>query len=559
MGHRSITLLRFVLPAILVAAFSAITGATYAASDVHLILVSDHADPDLGEGFEANTNSLANVLISNFARGQIKITEVCQPVAGPGNVWKPLTAEMVRNAIKRVPVDSDDTLIVYLSCHGYFDPAVGNYFAFAEAEQGFSRQSIINEIKARNPRLGGIITDACQNYKRMPLDEESQASMAMFKPATARLMRSLFLEHSGFLDWSAAAEGEFAVYYNNYRSFLNVDQRSLRRIRSSHGPGADPPYKGTWQSLRISSNAPGVDSVTVRGGLFTEAFVSVANDNMDRSLTWHEFHELVKRKTASEYKKEVPDGQIDVGGFSQHQPEQTVTLTAAPVKSGTRPGPPSPRPRPKPPVPDPMPDPGPRPLPPPPDPTPAKFEIAGRWRCSCGDIWNLTRNGQKVTGTESNDKESADVNGVFDGKEFRFLYRAMNGSNGNGVMVPGKSGTKMAIRIAWNNGTTTDAIATRIENSPAATIAGRWQCSCGQVWTLAQNGNRVTGSESRRDGGSNSVSGTFDGSQFIFSYADPRKGSGSGIFNLNSAGSKMNGRIDWQRTTTPSTPTLTRF
>lgn len=518
--------------ALLVALAVSVSGSTvHGAADFHLILAGDHGDPDLGEGFEANTNALAGLLIPSVAPEQLKITEVSRKVAGSDSVWQPLTAEMLRTAIRRVPVDRDDTLIVYIACHGYFDPAAGNYFAFAGQKESFSRQSIIREIQARNPRLGGIITDTCQNYKRMPLDEESQQAAGAFQPGTAALWQSLLFEHEGFLDWSAAQQGQFAVYYNNYQAFLNVNPQSIRRISSVVGPGADPPYKGTWRTLSISSDDPDAETVVIRGGLFTESFVSVATENLQRRLNWSQLHELVKERTSSEYRKEVPNGKIDVGGFFRDQPDQTVTLTTIPSRAAA---PPSPAP-----------------------PTdPARFEIAGRWQCSCGDIWNLKRNGNKVTGTESNAQRSADVSGTFDGREFRFRYLPSKGTSGSGVMVPEKSGRRMNIRIAWDNGVTTTAVATRIA-IPHNSITGRWRCSCGQIWTLQQQGTRVTGSESDGRGGANRVFGTFNGQEFVFSYADPRKGNGSGVFQFTPATMKMSGRIDWPETLKPSLPTLT--
>lgn len=498
-----------------------------AAVVLHLIIVSDHSDPDLGEGFQLNTIHLKDLFTDTVAQENLKITEVCTKA---GAAWKPLTADMVRKQIRSASVSAEDALVVYIACHGYFDPAVGNFFAFSDQQQGFSRESIIKEIKARKPRLGGLITDSCAQYKRMDLDEESYDRLRQIHAVTAPLWQSLFFEQQGFLDWSAAAKGEFAVYYNNYRPFLTVDRNDVVRRQTPNG-------------FTIVDNTGTIDNVEARGGLFTEAIISVARQNMQRRLDWKQFHSLVKRETSSEYRREVPGGMIDAGGFEKEQADQTVTLTAFPDRGG--------RLRPDPPQPDP---PGPGPLPPKPD--PAVFEIAGRWQCSCGDIWDLTRNGQKVTGTESNAQESSDVSGVYDGQQFSFYYQKQNGSSGNGTMVPSASGRTMAIRIKWSNGATTSATASRIETS-SSEIAGRWRCSCGQIWTLDQNGDDVTGSESSRSG-PNRVIGTFDGARFVFTYDDPQKGRGRGVFELSDSGATMGGRIDWP-SAAPSTPTLTRI
>lgn len=376
-----------------------------AAQDLHLLIVSDEGDPELGEGFAVNKNRLADLLINNVAARNLKITDLygqadraqfeARRAANqaifdrtgnwPTNPPANLTYDLLVQTIRSLPVDADDTLIVYLACHGYFDPKVGNYFAFAGAERGFSRQSIINEINARRPRLGGIISDACQEYARMELEETAQSPLDDELLVTSPLCQSLFFEHRGFLDWSAADEGEFAVYYNNYRTFLSVPPTLLKKnwaaASRSGPPRPDPPpgtaftpepYLFSWQFLRIRQldrpDGDVVRTVQARGGIFTEALVAVAHDRMQQKLDWPQFHALVKQRTASEYRIEVPTGRIDVGGFEREQATQTVMLTSVPerVSSST--------PKPKPPKPTP-----PKPDPPFPAP-PANMQATGNLR-----------------------------------------------------------------------------------------------------------------------------------------------------------------------------------
>jgi len=89
-----------------------------------------------------------------------------------------------------------------------------------------------------------------------------------------------------------------------------------------------------------------------------------------------------------------------------------------------------------------------------------------------------------------------------------------------------------------------------------AHIAGQWNCSCGGLWTLAQQGNAVTGNETDSQS-TNSVSGTFNGSTFSFTYFQSNGSSGTGTFSPNSNLTSMTGTIRWQNGTS-SNPTLTR-
>jgi hypothetical protein len=88
-------------------------------------------------------------------------------------------------------------------------------------------------------------------------------------------------------------------------------------------------------------------------------------------------------------------------------------------------------------------------------------------------------------------------------------------------------------------------------------IVGKWDCSCGAVWTFSQNGNTVTGSEVDAQK-NNRVNGTLNGRTFDFAYINPTGLSGHGTFTNDPSFSTMTGTINWQDGTS-STPTLTRF
>ncbi len=88
-------------------------------------------------------------------------------------------------------------------------------------------------------------------------------------------------------------------------------------------------------------------------------------------------------------------------------------------------------------------------------------------------------------------------------------------------------------------------------------IVGKWNCSCGAVWTFQQNGDTVTGSEVDAQK-NNRVNGTLNGRTFDFDYSNPTGLSGSGTFTADRSFSTMTGTINWQDGTS-STPTLTRF
>lgn len=192
--------------------------------------------------------------------------------------------------------------------------------------------------------------------------------------------------------------------------------------------------------------------------------------------------------------------------------------------------------------------------------------VAGKWKCSCGGTWNLTQNGSRMSGTESGPDGLGSVSGTWSGNEFLFTYVKANGLQGTGVITA--NGDRATGRIDWTEGRPSLPTLTRIKGgglpnrslnmpNPLSTspFVGRWQCSCGDIWTLQQNGNRLTGSETGK-GVSSSVSGSWSGNEFIFSYMKPNGMRASGIMHVN--GDRATARLNWQNGGS-SHPTLTRI
>lgn len=93
-------------------------------------------------------------------------------------------------------------------------------------------------------------------------------------------------------------------------------------------------------------------------------------------------------------------------------------------------------------------------------------------------------------------------------------------------------------------------------NMKFADIDGLWDCSCGAVWTLNQNGATVTGDETDAKD-SNRVVGNLNGRQFTFNYFHQRGYSGVGTFTADPTFTSMTGTIRWQDGSTVN-PKLTR-
>ncbi len=95
-------------------------------------------------------------------------------------------------------------------------------------------------------------------------------------------------------------------------------------------------------------------------------------------------------------------------------------------------------------------------------PKPTSCTSSGRWRCSCGKVWDLRQNGFQLTGSESGNGEHHAVTGNWSGNEFIFRYQSQTGKLGFGVINVHSGGRTASAKILWNDGTSSRPTLTRM-------------------------------------------------------------------------------------------------
>ncbi len=279
-----------------------------AASKLHVLFACDTADPDLGEGFELVNDRLVSTFVQNVSPRELKLSFVN---------GSDLTAKKLKAAIANVPAGASDSLLVYLACHGNFDPSTGTFFRFSSDQSVVTRAQLTTLLKSRRLQFTALVSDACNDYARYPLPQKAMLDTGTRNSPppeikTQPAFRSLFFSQRGFLDLSSSAEGEFAVYFNNYRELLAYKEK-----------GQEPPLSLVQ---KVRSNR--------KGGIFSEALRGLLLSEKSKPLTWQQLIPLVAAKTLQGYKKEVPGGKIMVQGFPKIQPAQTVTAIEMPKSTG---------------------------------------------------------------------------------------------------------------------------------------------------------------------------------------------------------------------------------
>ena len=198
------------------------------AQKVHALLIILGNDRDIRPSVEKNESSMQTLLrqVSENCEVHMTIMKSTDETTGTinektlanGNVTAQsstqqigiIKANQVVQWIRDLRTEGEDTILIYYSGHGSmdavgthilnFDPAVTNDFV--------ARDGLRSRLEQKEARLKMLITDTCSNRVQTP--PPIARVFAKVQSRERRYTKNLFLEHSGFVDITAAADGQYA-------------------------------------------------------------------------------------------------------------------------------------------------------------------------------------------------------------------------------------------------------------------------------------------------------------------------------------------------------------
>ena len=198
------------------------------AQKVHALLIILGNDRDIRGSVEKNESSMQTLLrqVSENCEVHMTIMKSTDETTGTinektlanGNVAAQsslqqlgiIKANQVVQWIRDLRTEGEDTILVYYSGHGSMD-AVGTHILNFDPEvtnDFVARDGLRNSLKQKKGRLKMLITDTCSNRVQTP--PPSARVYAKVQSRERRYTKNLFLEHSGFVDITAAADGQYA-------------------------------------------------------------------------------------------------------------------------------------------------------------------------------------------------------------------------------------------------------------------------------------------------------------------------------------------------------------
>ena len=269
---------------------------TAGAATLHLIIVTDTDDPQIGDDVKIDRGRLVSCFKLNVAPQQLNLQVLSGEAVSVNNVVA---------AIRGLSVQADDAIVFAYAGHGLYDqtvvdgqprghalqffhsgpqPSVSN-LAVAESSVSVTldtskllyRSQLIDELGRKGARLVVNWTDCCTTFveiKNQPLAAQSMAEPedVILSP----LFRQLFFTHGGLIDLCGSAPGEMAW-----------------------GDG-------------------------VAGGYATRAFCRFLEDNSQMPLAWTDAYFALKERLAVDFQTKYPGG-ADRSSFGLPN-QQTQTL-----------------------------------------------------------------------------------------------------------------------------------------------------------------------------------------------------------------------------------------
>lgn len=156
-------------------------------------------------------------------------------------------------ALADCPAEANDVIVCYWSGHGAFDEK-GHYLAF-QNEAPIYRQEILQAMKKKGARFVALITDSCNKYHSTDVFnfQEFEHALPPVPKDGTDILQILFLNCRGALDVNASSPGEEAIGYE-----------------------------------RI-------------GGVFTDAALTIMQENYDPLLTWEKIAKKIDERVARRY------------------------------------------------------------------------------------------------------------------------------------------------------------------------------------------------------------------------------------------------------------------
>lgn len=172
------------------------------AAKLYVIIAGDTLDKNIGSAAEQSLHDVFAGFYTNVPEPMLEIDQL---------KGQDFTRNQIVDSINRMPVASDDVLVLYVFSHGQYDDK-GHYFVDIKSKSPIYRADLLAAMERKGPRLRALISDSCNTY--LPTGKIDRAYAApSFRPAErlSPLFVKLFFGYQGLLDVNSSSKDQPAL------------------------------------------------------------------------------------------------------------------------------------------------------------------------------------------------------------------------------------------------------------------------------------------------------------------------------------------------------------
>jgi Caspase domain len=207
------------------------------AQTLHLIMVSDYADPKFGIVSQADEESILNVFTTVEWAINYKLSTT---YLNSNN--KKFDSKNVLKSINSLQTKPEDMIVLFYSGFGYYPTKSESTFPSFKLSDykkaPLSLDDIADKIKVKTIRLGIVLADCRDSFQPLskgPPPPPPQDGMGLFEDFRRIMLRKIFLEKSGILKVASSSKGEStwkllkknnSVFVSSFRSAIGIQINS---------------------------------------------------------------------------------------------------------------------------------------------------------------------------------------------------------------------------------------------------------------------------------------------------------------------------------------------
>lgn len=173
-----------------------------AGAKICVVIGGDTLDKSIGSAAEQSLHDVFAAFYSNVPEPMLEIEQL---------KGQDFNRTELLNTIHRMPITSDDVLVLYIFSHGQYDDQ-GHYFVDTKSKSPIYRADLLAAMEKKGPRFRALLSDSCNMY--LPTGKIDRVYVApSFAPAEklSPLFAQLFFGHKGLLDVNSSSKDQSAL------------------------------------------------------------------------------------------------------------------------------------------------------------------------------------------------------------------------------------------------------------------------------------------------------------------------------------------------------------